>query len=114
MAGLIALPAAAATVNEPPYEAKLIRLAEILGSLHYLRNLCGEPGNEWRDRMNAIIAAEKPEKPRRARIISSFNRGYRAFSEVYSSCTDSSVAAIDRYMKEGEGLSNEIAARYGN
>lgn len=113
-AGLLASPAAGTTANEPLYEAKLIRLAEILGSLHYLRNLCGEEGSEWRDRMNAIIAAEKPEEPRRARIIASFNRGYRAFSEVYSSCTDSAVAAIDRYMKEGEGLSNEIATRYGN
>ncbi|WP_425373796.1 TIGR02301 family protein [Phyllobacterium salinisoli] len=117
MACLMASPAmaaGAAAANEPPYEAKLVRLAEILGSLHYLRNLCGEPGSEWRDRMNAIIAAEKPEEPRRILIIASFNRGYRAFSEVYSSCTDSAVAAIDRYMKEGEGLSNEIAARYGN
>ncbi|WP_110750894.1 TIGR02301 family protein [Phyllobacterium leguminum] len=109
---LMVLPVAAA--DDPPYEAKLTRLAEILGSLHYLRNLCGEEGSEWRDRMNAIIAAEKPEEVRKARMTASFNRGYRAFSEIYTSCTDSAVAAIDRYMKEGESLSNEIGARYGN
>ena len=27
---------------EAPYEQNLLRLAEVLGSLHYLRNLCGE------------------------------------------------------------------------
>jgi uncharacterized protein (TIGR02301 family) len=111
-AALVAQPVMAA--DDPPYEAKLTRLAEILGSLHYLRNLCGEEGSEWRDRMNAIIAAEKPEEVRKARFVASFNHGYRAFSEIYTSCTDSAVAAIDRYMKEGESLSNELAARYGN
>jgi predicted secreted protein len=29
-------------------------------------------------------------------------------------CTASATEAIDRYMKEGEALSRDIAARYGN
>ncbi len=97
-----------------PYEGKMLRIAEVLGSLHYLRNLCGETSNEWRERMDAIIAAEKPDEAERLLLVSSFNHGYRAFSDNYVRCTPSALAAIDRYMKEGESLSNELISRYGN
>lgn len=103
-----------AVAVEAPFEGRLVRLAEILGSIHYLRNLCGEPGNQWREQMEAILAAENPEPPLRARFIASFNSGYRAYAGIYGACTSSATAAIDRYMKEGEELSREIAVRFGN
>ncbi len=106
--------ASPAVAQDAPYEGKLARLAEILGSLHYLRNLCGETGSEWRARMDALIAAEKPSEAERTRLVSSFNRGYRGFADNYRRCTPSALAAIDRYMKEGEGLSSDIISRYGN
>ena len=31
---------------ESPFEPGLMRLAEVLGSLHFLRNLCGEKGDQ--------------------------------------------------------------------
>jgi uncharacterized protein (TIGR02301 family) len=101
-------------LQDAPYEGKMLRIAEVLGSLHYLRNLCGETSNEWRERMDAIIAAEKPDEAERVRLVSSFNHGYRVFSDNYVRCTPSALAAIDRYMKEGESLSNELISRYGN
>jgi len=112
LAAPLAPPAHAA--NEPPYEGRLLRLAEILGSLHYLRNLCGETGSQWRDEMEELLRSENPEPRLRARFVSSFNSGYRSFSGVYSGCTESAYAAINRYMKEGEELSREIAVRFGN
>lgn len=99
---------------EPLYESRLMRLAEILGSVHFLRTLCGEEGNAWREEMQRILQAEAPDPERRAKLVGSFNRGYRAFDGVYSVCTSSATAAIARYMKEGEALSREIATRYGN
>jgi uncharacterized protein (TIGR02301 family) len=99
---------------EAPFEARLMRLAEVLGSLHYLRNLCGERGNQWREQMEKLLETEKPDDARRAKLIASFNRGYRSFDEIYVNCTNSAVEAINRYMKEGEALSREIAGRYGN
>ena len=60
-----------------------MRLAEVLGSLHYLRNLCGETGNQWRDEMEQLLASENPQPERRARFVASFNRGYRSFDGVY-------------------------------
>lgn len=96
------------------FEPGLMRLAEVLGSLHFLRNLCGEKGVGWREQMEQLLAAENPSPERRARFIANFNRGYRSFEASYSSCTASATEAIGRYMKEGENLTQGIASRYGN
>ena len=99
---------------EAPFEPGLMRLAEILGSLHFLRNLCGEKGDRWRAEMEKLLESEKPDPERRARFIASFNRGYRSFNGTYTQCTASATEAIGRYMREGEQLSRDIASRYGN
>jgi uncharacterized protein (TIGR02301 family) len=110
LAGLIA-PAMAV---EAPFQPRLLRLAEVLGSLHYLRNLCGEPGTQWRDQMQKLIDAENPAPDLRARYVASFNRGYRSYEGTYVKCTASATEAIARFMKEGEELSRDIAVRFGN
>jgi uncharacterized protein (TIGR02301 family) len=99
---------------EAPFDPGLMRLAEVLGSLHFLRNLCGETGNRWREQMEKLLEAEKPEPERRAQFIASFNRGYRSFEGTYTGCTASATEAIGRYVKEGEKLSREITTRFGN
>lgn len=99
---------------DAPYDEELLRLAELLGSLHYLRNLCGEAHNTWREQMEALMQVEDPEPARRARFVASFNRGYRSYDSVYTTCTASAVEAIERYMLEGETLTKEIAVKYGN
>lgn len=106
--------AAPARATEAPYDASMARLAEVLGSLHFLRNLCGEKGTQWRDRMEKLLASENPSPEQRSRLVAGFNRGYRTFNASYTTCTPSATAAIDRYMKEGEELSRDIASRFGN
>lgn len=108
---LAAQPAGAA---EAAYDGRMLRLAEILGSLHYLRNLCGEQGTLWRDRMAQILAAENPEPDRRARYVARFNHGYGAYAQNYSVCTETAIIAINLYMKEGESLTREIVGRFAN
>jgi len=110
----MALSVPAARAADSPFEGQLVRLAEILGSLHYLRNLCGEEGQDWRVRMEELLAAENPNDARRARLVASFNRGYRSFETSYGSCTESAIAAIARYVREGEALTRDTAARFGN
>lgn len=112
--GLAASPGGGARAVDGPYEAGLQRLAEVLGALHFLRNLCGEKGERWRQEMERVLESEKPDAERRARFVASFNRGYRSFAGSYTLCTPSATEAIRRYMKEGEALSKDIAARYGN
>ncbi len=100
----------------PPYEAKLLRLAEIIGSIQYLRNLCNPEGeNDWLESMQALLDSETVgEADRRAQLTAGYNRGFRAFASVYTVCTASALVAEERYRHEGATLIAEIVARYGN
>lgn len=106
------LPTAAQSDIVAPYDSRLNRLAEVLGSVHYLSNLCGEQSNQWREQMEQMLVLERPEPNRRARLIASFNRGFRSFDSVYSACTAQASGAASRYIEEGIALSAEITARY--
>ncbi|WP_043616584.1 TIGR02301 family protein [Ensifer sp. ZNC0028] len=110
--------AAPAAVEEKPtpYDQRLVRLSEILGSVHYLRNLCvKEPEDVWRRSMQELIDKETAtEIKRRERMTAAFNRGYRTFASVYTSCTGPAIVAEQRYRAEGATLASEIVARFGN
>jgi uncharacterized protein (TIGR02301 family) len=101
-------------VPDPPYHQKLLRLSEVLGSVHFLRNLCGEGGTFWRDAMNDLLVSERPTNERKAQLTASFNHGFRSFNGVYVRCTPSAIDALSRFMKEGAELSEDISTRYGN
>lgn len=99
-----------------PYDARLLRLSEILGSVHYLRTLCKDKAADtWRQSMQELLDKEaKGEAQRRARMTAAFNRGYRTFASVYTACTPPAVVADERYRAEGATLASEITARFGN
>ncbi len=98
-----------------PFDADLQRFAEILGSLHYLRAICGaNEGQKWRNEMQALADAETPSGERRARLIASFNRGYHGFQQTYRTCTPAATLAIKRYLTEGSKISRDLTARYAN
>ena len=98
-----------------PFDNDLQRLSEILGVLHYLREICGaREGQKWRDEMNALIDSEAPTGDRRSRMIASFNRGYRGFQQTYRSCTPAADVAIRRYLEEGSKIAREVTARYAD
>ena len=108
-------PARAVETAPAPYDGDLQRLAEILGSLHYLREVCGSnEGQKWRNEMQALVDAETPTGERRTRMIASFNRGYNDFQRSYRSCTPAATAAISRYLAEGSKISRDLTARYAN
>ncbi|WP_411034992.1 TIGR02301 family protein [Shinella sp. BYT-45] len=99
-----------------PYDERLERLSEILGAVHYLRNLCMDTAEDgWRAAMQRLIDLEAANEPkRREKLTAAFNRGYRSFAAIYTACTDSAVVAEDRYRNEGATLATEITARFGN
>ena len=117
---LLALSATAALAQpsaggRAPYESDLQRLSEIMGALHYLRDLCGaREGQIWRNEMQALVDAEAPSGERRERLIASFNRGYRGFQQTYRTCTPAATLAIRRYIDEGLKISRDLTARYAN
>jgi uncharacterized protein (TIGR02301 family) len=99
-----------------PYDDKLSRLAEVLGSVHYLRTLCkAETGDKWRLSMQQLLDSEATDEPRRKeKLTAAFNRGYRAFASVYTDCTSAAIMAEERYRNEGATLATEITSRFGN
>ena len=109
-------PARALDANPAPFDGDLARLAEILGALHYLRDICGaRDGQKWRIEMQALIDTEAPAGSERRRSLStSFNRGYRGFQQTYRTCTPAADVVIRRYLEEGAKISREITARYSN
>lgn len=108
-------PAAAVEQKPAPYDGQLNRLAEVLGSVSYLRTLCGGQGEDWRGTMRKFLDADTLNEPKRREILTAaYNRGYRAFAAVHTSCTDTARFAEERYRNEGATLAAEIAARYGN
>lgn len=109
-----AAPVAPAAPSAPPYDDGLLRLSEILGAIHYLRELCGAgEAGLWRDQMQALIDSEQPDPDRRARFVDRFNRGYQTFRTVYVTCTPAATVAINRYVEEGRKIARDITARYG-
>ena len=98
-----------------PFDGSLQRLAEILVALHYLRNICGaNEGQKWRNEIQALIEAEAPAGDRRARMVASFNRGYRVFQQSYRTCTPAAELVIRRYLEEGSKIARDVTARYAN
>jgi uncharacterized protein (TIGR02301 family) len=111
----LGLSSARAQEAAAPFDADLQRFAEILGSLHYLRAICGaNEGQKWRNEMQALADAETPSGERRTRLIASFNRGYHGFQQTYRTCTPAANVAIKRYLTEGSKISRDLTARYAN
>jgi uncharacterized protein (TIGR02301 family) len=108
-------PAEPAEPPPPPYDAQIQRLAEVLGGLSFLRDLCGEgDGDDWRGKMAQLRDADAAAGPRRQRLTAAFNRGFRAYELTYRVCTPNARLVIARYLEEAKSLSHEVASRYGN
>jgi uncharacterized protein (TIGR02301 family) len=98
----------------PPYEPQLLRLAEILGALSYLRDICNaRDGDAWRGKMSTLLDAEAKTQTRRERLAGAFNRGFRGYEVIYRTCTANAETVIARYLSEGGRLARDINYRYG-
>lgn len=96
--------------DDRPYDPKLLRLAEILGAVHYLRELCGaQEGQIWRDQMTNILKYEGSTAVRRAKLVNRFNDGYRGYRRTYRSCNSSAAVAIKRFSAEGAQIAAALA-----
>lgn len=95
--------------DNKPYDERLMRLSEILGAVHYLRELCGaNDGQLWRDRMRELMDTEGSSALRRAKLTQSFNNGYRSYSRTYNTCTTSAQTAITRFLSEGAEIADGL------
>jgi len=98
-----------AQVRDKPYDQQLYRLSEILGAIHYLRELCGSnDGQRWREGMKELLDAEGSSAVRRATLSRRFNRGYRGYSRTYRRCTVSAQATNERFIKEAIEITDKL------
>ena len=104
-------PAGAASPGpeQKPYDDRLMRLAEILGAIHFLRELCGSSdGQYWRERMDELIRSEGSSALRQSRLTRGFNQGYRNYARTYSTCTPTAQTTIKRFLAEGAQISDTL------
>ena len=98
----------------PPYEQQLLRLAELMGALFYLRDLChAGDGDPFRDKMARLLEAEAHTEERKATLAGAFNRGFGDYALNYRTCTPSAQEVIAHYLEESGRIARDIAGRYG-
>ena len=89
-------------------------MAEIIGSVAFLRSLCtGPDAPEWPQRMPQLLEAEGTTPGRKERLAGAYNKGFQAFAVTYRVCTASANEATNRYLKEGDQIARGLAGRYG-
>lgn len=109
IAGVAAPATAAPSGDQRAYDARLMRLSEILGAVHYLRELCdGKDGQRWRDAVGELVKTEGTTALRRATIARRFNLGYRSYRRTYRNCTPSAKNTIARFFKEAIEISDGL------
>ena len=97
-----------------PYEPQMLRLAELLGLLSYLRELCGAgDADQWRAQMVALLEEEGANSRRKERLAGAFNQGFQGYEMSYRSCTSNARLVMARAIHEGERLTRDLANRYG-
>lgn len=106
--------AAPAAEPPPPYEPQLLRLAEIMGALAYLRDLCGAHDAEaYRAKMASLLEAEAKSETRKESLAGAYNIGFRGYELSYRVCTPAAQEVIARFLDETARISTDLANRYG-
>ncbi len=105
---------APAPAPAPPYEPQLLRLAEMMGSLAFLRDLCGEgDGASFRDKMATLLNADGVSNSQRDLLAGAYNKGFQDYETTYRACTPNAHVVMSRYLSETTKLAAELAGRYG-
>ncbi|MHA1546570.1 MAG: TIGR02301 family protein [Alphaproteobacteria bacterium] len=109
-AGCVTVLAGPIYAQTDTHQMQVSRLAEILGALHHLREICGNNERQlWRDQMVELLEVEAPNTLTRTRMTDAFNRGYNDFRRTYSTCTASAKTVATRFFHEGGKISNSLS-----
>jgi uncharacterized protein (TIGR02301 family) len=98
----------------PPYEPQLLRLSEIMGSLAYLRGLCGaHDADAFHAKISALLTIEATTDARKERLAGAYNHGFQGYAMTYRVCTPAAHAVIAHFLDEAAKISKDVASRYG-
>ena len=103
-----------ASAEPPPYEPQLLRMAEVIGTLSYLRDLCGEgDGATFRAKFASLLETEGNTPSRRETLAGAFNRGLRDYELTYRTCTPAAREIIAHFLDEAARIARDVANQYG-
>jgi uncharacterized protein (TIGR02301 family) len=99
------VPAQAANLHDG-----LIRLSEILGSIHHLREICGaNDGPLWRNKMIDMMNAAALREKERKVLISHFNDAYYDARTRFPICTRGATRRANTLFDEGYRLAKGLS-----
>jgi uncharacterized protein (TIGR02301 family) len=108
-----ASPTPAQPDTPPPYEAQLLRLAELIGALTYLRDLCDDgDGATFRAKFADLVDTEGTTDARKESLAGAFNRGFRDYELTYRACTPTAREIVARFLDEASHIAKDVANRY--
>ena len=98
----------------PPYQGEVEHLASLMGTLAYMRDLCGAgDGAQWRAKMEELLASEGSTAQRRDRLAGAFNEGLQDYGRTYRHCTPAAGVVIERALAQASHLTRDLANRFG-
>lgn len=97
---------------DPAYQPQMERLAEIMGALYHLDDLCLRSGVDWRGQLADLMDLDEVDDDRRARLAGAFNDNYADLQQSHSRCSDSASLLTRRFLDEGAKISYDIHIRY--
>ena len=96
-----------------PTRQQLLRLAELIGVLAYLRDLCGDDdGASFRAKFADLLGAEGTTDARKELLAGAFNRGFRDYELTYRACTPTAREIVARFLDEASRIARDVANRY--
>lgn len=102
--------AAALAGRAPEQRQTLIDLAYVLGESHALRQTCsGSADQTWRERMNRMMALERPEDGLSRRMVDAFNAGFMTRRAEHPSCDADAAEAERETARRGRVLAEKLA-----
>ncbi len=91
--------------------ARAVQLAEILGAVHHLRDVCGtNEGQLWRNKMIEMLGVLAPSDAERQQLVKNFNDSYYRYKNAYPACSATAARQSDKLMQDGQRLAEELAA----
>ncbi|MFT6490987.1 MAG: hypothetical protein ACJAXQ_001773 [Parvibaculaceae bacterium] len=98
------------TGKQASYRADMVRLAEVLGAVHLLRERCGgREGQMWRRKMLEMLDIEASSKKDRDMLVNHFNKSYYAMRVNHSRCSMRTISEMNAYIDEGAAVAGRLA-----
>jgi len=109
--GLALLFCVSSSLSADPLQTKLLRLSEILGAVHHLREVCGaNEGPLWRNKMIGLLEITRVSGRQREALVSRFNAGFYKAGRNFPVCTGKAIRESNALLKEGQQVSGALAA----